>query len=56
MNSMGMTPFEVLDGGNVHVEDREDKTSSHELVTNMFYHPFSWDEGSVVANVYHRIS
>jgi hypothetical protein len=33
INSMGMTPFEVLDGGDVHMEDREDKASSHELIT-----------------------
>jgi hypothetical protein len=56
MNSIGMTPFEVLDGGNVHMEDREDKASSLELSTTMPYHPFSWDEGNVVANVYQTMS
>jgi hypothetical protein len=56
INSMGLTPFEVLDGGNVHMEDREDKASSHELITTMPYQPFSWDEGNVVANVYQTMS
>jgi hypothetical protein len=53
---MGLTPFEVLDGGDVHMEDREDKASSHELITTMPYQPFSWDEGNVVANVYQTMS
>jgi hypothetical protein len=56
INSIGPTPFEVLDGGNVHMEDREDKASSHELSTTMPYQPFSWDEGNVVANVYQTMS
>jgi hypothetical protein len=56
INSIGMTPFEVLDGGNVHMEDREDKASSHELSTTMPYQPFSWDEGNVVENVYQTMS
>jgi hypothetical protein len=52
MNSMGMTPFEVHDGGDVHVEYREEKAFYHELITTKPYQPFSWDEGNVVANVY----
>ena len=53
---MGMTPFEVLDDGNVHMEDRENKFSSHELITTKPYQPFSWDEGNVVAYVYQTMS
>jgi hypothetical protein len=56
INSMGPTPFEVLNGGNVHMEDREDKASSHELCTNMPYQPFSWNEGNFVADVYQMMS
>jgi hypothetical protein len=56
INSIGPTPFEVLDGGNVHMEDREDKASSHELSNFMPYQPFSWDEGNVVADVYQTMS
>jgi hypothetical protein len=56
INSIVPTPFEVLDDGNVHMEDREDKASSHELSTTMLYHPFSWEEGNVVADVYHTMS
>jgi hypothetical protein len=52
MSSIGSNPFETLDGGNVHMEDREDKASSLELITTMPYQPFSRDEGNVVANVY----
>jgi hypothetical protein len=33
-----MIPFEALDGGNVHMEDREGKAGFHELSTNMPYH------------------
>jgi hypothetical protein len=56
INSKGMTPFEVLDGGDVHMEDREDKASSHELITTKPYQPFSWDEGNVVVDVYQTMS
>jgi hypothetical protein len=55
MNSIGLTPFEVIDGGNVYTEDREDKASSLEFSTPMPYQPFSWDEGNVVENVYHTM-
>jgi hypothetical protein len=41
----------VLDGGNLHVEDREDETSSHELFSFLPYQPFTWDEGIVVENI-----
>jgi hypothetical protein len=40
INSMGLTHFEVLDDGNVHMEDREDNIFSHELITTMPYRPF----------------
>jgi hypothetical protein len=40
----------------VHMEDREDKASSHELSTTMPYQPFSWDEGNVVVDVYQMMS
>jgi hypothetical protein len=43
-------------GGDVHMEDREDKASSHELITTKPYQPFSWDEENFVANVYQRMS
>jgi hypothetical protein len=56
MDSIGLTHFEILDGDNVHTKDREDKTSSHELVTTKPYHPFSWDEENFVANVHQRMS
>jgi hypothetical protein len=56
VNSIGLTPFEVLDGGNVHMEDKEDKASSHELITTMPYDPFSWDEENVVVDVYQTMS
>jgi hypothetical protein len=39
MDSIGLTDFEILDGDNVHTEDREDKASSHELVTTKPYLP-----------------
>jgi hypothetical protein len=56
IDSMGLTPFEILDGGNVHMEDREDKASSHELINYMPYHPFSWDKGNVIVDVYQTMS
>ena len=56
MNSIGLTYFEVIDGSNVHMEDREHKVSSLELNTTMPYHHFSWDEGNVVEYVFHTIS
>jgi hypothetical protein len=40
----------------VHMKYREDKASSLELSTIMPYHPFSWDEGNLVENVYHNMS
>jgi hypothetical protein len=52
LNSTGSTPFEVLDGGNVHMEYRDGKASSHELSNFMFYKPFSWHEGISIENVY----
>jgi len=52
---MGPILFEVLEGGDVHLEDREDITSSLELRTTKPYQPFSWDEENCVANVYQRI-
>jgi hypothetical protein len=55
-SSSGFDPFEILDGGNVHLEDREDKASSHELIITNPYHPFSWDEEDYVENVYQRMS
>jgi hypothetical protein len=47
-----MTFFEVINGGNVHMEDREDKASSHKLNNFMPYQYFSWDEVNVVVDVY----
>jgi hypothetical protein len=38
------------------MEDREDKASSHELINYIPYHPFSWNEGNIVENVYQTIS
>jgi hypothetical protein len=55
INSMGSTHFEVLEGGDVHLEDREDK-ALHELITTKPYQHFSWDEENYVANVYQRMS
>jgi hypothetical protein len=52
IDSMVLTPFEILDGGNVHTEDREDKASSHELINSMPYQPFSWDTGNAIVDVY----
>jgi hypothetical protein len=34
------------------MEYREDKASSHELITTKTYQPFSWDEGNTIENVY----
>jgi hypothetical protein len=56
INSMGSTIFEVLEGVDKHMEDREGKASSHELINPIPYHPFSWDDGSVIENVYQRMS
>jgi hypothetical protein len=56
IDSMGLTLVEVLDGGDAHLEDREDKASSHELIITKPYQPFSWDEENSVANVYQRMS
>jgi hypothetical protein len=38
------------------MEYREDKASSHELITTETYQHFLWDEGNVVADVYHTMS
>jgi len=54
-NFVGLIPFEVLDGGNVDMEDRYDTASSHELINFMPCQCFSWDEGHVVADVYHTM-
>jgi hypothetical protein len=54
--SMGSIPFEVLDGGNEHMEDIEDKDSSHELITTNPYQPLSWDEVDVLVDVYQTMS
>jgi hypothetical protein len=56
INSIGSTHFEGIDGGNVHMEDREDKDSSRELITIIPYQLFSWDEGNVVEDVYQIMS
>jgi hypothetical protein len=56
IKSMGMTSFEVLDGGNVHMEYKEVKASSYELINSMHYHFFSWHEGNVVVDVYQTMS
>jgi hypothetical protein len=56
INSIDPTPFEVLDGDNVHIKDREDKASSHELSNFMPYQHFSWDEGNDVVDVYQTMS
>jgi hypothetical protein len=53
---MGLTPFEILDGGNVHTKAREDKASSHELINYMPYQPFSWDTRNVIVDVYQIVS
>jgi hypothetical protein len=52
INSNGMTHFEVLDAGDVHMKDREDNASSHELITIKTYQPFSNYEWNVVVDVY----
>jgi len=52
INSMEPTHFEICDVRIVHMEDRENKASSHELITTKPHRPFSWDEGNVVASVY----
>jgi hypothetical protein len=56
IKSMGLTPFEVLHGGNVNMEDTEDTTSSHEFITTRHYHHFPWDEEDFVANVSQNMS
>jgi hypothetical protein len=53
---MGLTSFEILDGGDVDLKDKEDKASPHELSTTMHYDPFSWDEGNAIEDVYHTMS
>jgi hypothetical protein len=52
---MGLSLVEVLDGGDVNLEDREDKASSHELIITKPYQPCSWDEENYVENVYQMI-
>jgi hypothetical protein len=56
IKSIGPIPFEVLDGGDVHIEETEDNASSHELSSFVPYQPFSWDEGNVVEYVYQNMS
>jgi len=46
----------VLDGGNLHEEDKEGETSSHELISFLPYQHFIWDEGIVVENIDHIVS
>jgi hypothetical protein len=52
IDSMGMTHFEILDGVNIHTQEREDKTSSYERIKYMPYQPFPWDIGNVIVDVY----
>jgi hypothetical protein len=56
IDSMEPTPFELLDGGDAHLEYREDKASPHELIITKSYQPFSWDEENYVENEYQRVS
>jgi hypothetical protein len=56
ISSMGLTPFELLDGINVHTRAREDKVSFLELITTIPYQNFSWDEGNSIENVYQTMS
>jgi len=56
INSMGSTLFELIEGGDRRMEDRGDKTSSHELITAKPYQTFSWDEENSVENVYQIMS
>jgi hypothetical protein len=56
IDSMGLNPFEILDGGNVHMEDREDKASSCELINSMPYQTFLWDNGNAIVDVYQVVS
>jgi hypothetical protein len=55
INSKRLAPFEVLDGGNVHMEDREYNASSHELITTKPYQPFSGDQGNDIEDVYQNM-
>ena len=52
IDSMGLTLVELLNGGDSHLEYREDKAYSHELIITNPYQHFSWDEENYVANVY----
>jgi len=55
IKSIGSISFKLLYGGNMHMEDREEKAYSHEYSTTTPYQHFSWDEGNVVADVYQMI-
>jgi hypothetical protein len=56
IDSMGLTPFEILDEENIHMEDREDKVYSDELINSMPYQPFSWDIGNSIVDLYQSMS